>query len=415
MPATNRFNFRTGSWSGDTGPTDAATLIIAGDWAPIRAFAPLIESDPQSIYGDVLPLLREADLSLVNLEAPLSDIGNEVSKSGAVFKGKPSHIKGLTAVPFSAVTLGNNHMFDFGVEAFRQTAEVLDRHAIACTGAGMNKEDAESPLIMEAKGLCVAILNISEGEDLTAAGHGPGVAGWDIKGACARIKNLKKNTTQVLHAVIAVAHCGLEYIPFAPEYVTNAFRELAHAGADAVIGHHPHVPQGFFFHGKTPVCCSLGNFIFYQHTNLFWRKLGYMVRLHISKKGLAGLDIEPYRIHDRGVQMLTGPDRDYFFKRFKEISEPLSTPQGSREAWQGFLDYYGVAGLKNEVNMILNKLDDTPGKGAAMFRNRLTTAQHFYHWQDLLTRVVQDKMGQSPVWARELAREWLTRQIQNER
>ncbi|WP_319576434.1 CapA family protein [uncultured Desulfobacter sp.] len=415
MPATNRFNFRTGSWSGDTGPTDAATLIIAGDWAPIRAFAPLIESDPQSIYGDVLPLLREADLSLVNLEAPLSDIGNEVSKSGAVFKGKPSHIKGLTAVPFSAVTLGNNHMFDFGVEAFRQTAEVLDRHAIACTGAGMNKEDAESPLIMEAKGLCVAILNISEGEDLTAAGHGPGVAGWDIKGACARIKNLKKNTTQVLHAVIAVAHCGLEYIPFAPEYVTNAFRELAHAGADAVIGHHPHVPQGLFFHGKTPVCCSLGNFIFYQHTNLFWRKLGYMVRLHISKKGLAGLDIEPYRIHDRGVQMLTGPDRDYFFKRFKEISEPLSTPQGSREAWQGFLDYYGVAGLKNEVNMILNKLDDTPGKGAAMFRNRLTTAQHFYHWQDLLTRVVQDKMGQSPVWARELAREWLTRQIQNER
>lgn len=415
MPATNRFNFRTGSWSEDTGPTDAATLIIAGDWAPIRAFAPLIESDPQSIYGDVLPLLREADLSLVNLEAPLSDIGNEVSKSGAVFKGKPSHIKGLTAVPFSAVTLGNNHMFDFGVEAFRQTAEVLDRHAIACTGAGMNKEDAESPLIMEAKGLCVAILNISEGEDLTAAGHGPGVAGWDIKGACARIKNLKKNTTQVLHAVIAVAHCGLEYIPFAPEYVTNAFRELAHAGADAVIGHHPHVPQGFFFHVKTPVCCSLGNFIFYQHTNLFWRKLGYMVRLHISKKGLAGLDIEPYRIHDRGVQMLTGPDRDYFFKRFKEISEPLSTPQGSREAWQGFLDYYGVAGLKNEVNMILNKLDDTPAKGAAMFRNRLTTAQHFYHWQDLLTRVVQDKMGQSPVWARELAREWLTRQIQNER
>lgn len=192
MPATNRFNFQTGSWSGDTGPTDAATLIIAGDWAPIRAFAPLIESDPQSIYGDVLPLLREADLSLVNLEAPLSDIGNEVSKSGAVFKGKPSHIKGLTAVPFSAVTLGNNHMFDFGVEAFRQTAEVLDRHGIACTGAGMNKEDAESPLIMEAKGLCVAILNISEGEDLSAAGHGPGVAGWDIKGACARIKNLKK-------------------------------------------------------------------------------------------------------------------------------------------------------------------------------------------------------------------------------
>ncbi len=415
MPDTNRFNFQTGSWSRDAGPTDDATLVIAGDWAPIRAFAPLIESDPQVIYGDVLPVLQDADLTLVNLEAPLSDIGSEVCKSGAVFKGKTCHVKGLTAVPFSAVTLGNNHMFDFGVEAFRQTAGVLGRHGIACTGAGMTQEEAEAPLIMEAKGVRIAIINISEGEDLTAAGPGPGVAGWDIKGACARIKNLKKDTPQALHAVIAVVHCGLEYIPFAPEYVTNAFRELAHAGADAVIGHHPHVPQGLFFHGKTPVCCSLGNFVFYQPTNFFWRKLGYMVRLHISKKGLAGLDIEPYRIHDRGVQMLAGPDRDYFFKRFRQISEPLSTPEGSRQAWHGFLDYYGVAGLKNEVNMILNKLNDTPGKGAAMFRNRLTTAQHFYHWQDLLTRVVQDKMGQSPAWARNLAREWLTRQIENER
>ncbi|HRF90756.1 MAG TPA: CapA family protein, partial [Desulfobacter postgatei] len=333
MPNTNRFNFQTGSWSQDAGPTDAATLVIAGDWAPIRAFAPLIESDPQAIYGDVLPLLQKADLTLVNMEAPLSDIGSEVCKSGAVFKGRTCHVKGLTAVPFSAVTLGNNHMFDFGVEGFQQTVRVLDRHGIARTGAGMTKAEAQAPLMMEAKGVRIAIVNISEGEDLTAAGPGPGVAGWDIKGACTRIKNLKKNTTRALHAVIAVVHCGLEYIPFAPEYATNAFRKLAHAGADAVIGHHPHVPQGLFFHKNTPVCCSLGNFIFYQPTNFFWRKLGYLVRLHISKKGLAGLDIEPYRIHDRGVQMLAGPDRDYFFKRLKEISEPLSTPEGSLEAW----------------------------------------------------------------------------------
>ncbi len=192
MPNTNRFNFQTGSWSQDAGPTDAATLVIAGDWAPIRAFAPLIESDPQAIYGDVLPLLQKADLALVNMEAPLSDIGSEACKSGAVFKGRTCHVKGLTAVPFSAVTLGNNHMFDFGVEGFQQTVRVLDRHGIARTGAGMTKAEAQAPLMMEAKGVRIAIVNISEGEDLTAAGPGPGVAGWDIKGACTRIKNLKK-------------------------------------------------------------------------------------------------------------------------------------------------------------------------------------------------------------------------------
>lgn len=250
MPDTIPFNFQSGSWSGDAEPNNVVTLIIAGDWAPIRAFAPLIESDPKAVYGDVLPVLQNADLTIVNLEAPLSDIGSEVCKSGAAFKGHTIHVKGLTAVPFSAVTLGNNHMFDFGVDAFRQTIEVLDRNNITHTGAGMTKKEAETSLIMEIKGIRIAIVNISEGEDLTAAGPGPGVAGWDIEGARSRIKKLKTRTSRALHAVIAVAHCGLEYIPFGPEYVTNAFRQLAEAGADVVIGHHPHVPQGLFFHGK---------------------------------------------------------------------------------------------------------------------------------------------------------------------
>nr|WP_172635711.1 CapA family protein [Desulfobacter postgatei] len=91
-------------------------------------------------------------------------------------------------MPFSAVTLGNNHMFDFGVEGFQQTVRLLDRHGIAGTCAGMTKAEAQAPLMMEAKGVRIAIVNISEGEDLTAAGPGPGVAGWDIKGACTRIK-----------------------------------------------------------------------------------------------------------------------------------------------------------------------------------------------------------------------------------
>jgi len=92
MPDTKRFNFQTGSWFRDTGPTDAVTLVIAGDWAPIRAFAPLIESNPQSIYGDILPVLQDADLTIVNLEAALSDIGSNVCKSGTVFKGKAQHV-----------------------------------------------------------------------------------------------------------------------------------------------------------------------------------------------------------------------------------------------------------------------------------------------------------------------------------
>lgn len=404
MPEPDLINFKTGTWSSGRAPR--ANIVIAGDWAPIRNFAPLIRENPEAVYGDLLPRLRGADLCLVNLEAPLSDIGSPVCKSGAVFKGEACHVEGLAAVPFDAVTLANNHMFDFGTEAFQETIAALDSRGIRYTGAGMDLDSAQAPLIMEAKGVRIAIVNFSEGEDLTQAGTGPGVMGWDIPAVAAVIRDLKPK----VDAVIAVAHCGLEYIPFAPSYVIQAFKTIAEAGADAVIGHHPHVPQGTFIHEGTPICCSLGNFIFYQPTTLYWRKLGYMVDLTLSDTGVSGLEIIPYRIHDKGVGLLTGDQKADFFTRLEDISAPLSSDQGALDAWNGFIDYYGTHGFNKEVHMILEKLSKEPGKGAAMFRNRLTTAQHFYHWKDLLTRMVNDEMGTSPQWARDIAQEWLTRE-----
>ena len=289
MNASDKLNFNTGTWIPGNHPPQA-TIIMAGDWAPIRAFAPMIEQDPKAVYGDLLPLLKAADLSVVNLEAPLSDTGEAVCKSGAVFKGRTCHVKGLTAVPFDGVTLGNNHMFDFGVAAFRETVQTLEARGIRHTGAGMDLAEAQAPMILEANGLSVAVVNVSEGEDLTAAGKGPGVVGWDIPRLAATIRAAR----QTADVVIAVAHCGLEYIPFAPPYAVQAFKQMAEAGADAVIAHHPHVPQGVFFHqGEVPICCSLGNFLFYQPTDLYWRKLGYMAELGAVRTGHCGAENHP--------------------------------------------------------------------------------------------------------------------------
>lgn len=406
----NTIDFKTGTCTGlgPQGEGPVARMMIAGDWAPIRDFAPLIEQNPEEIYGDLLPLLRQADLSLVNLEAPLSDTGEPVTKSGAVFKGNACHVEGLAAVPFDAVTLANNHMFDFGTGAYRETLKALDSRGIKYTGAGMNLDQAKAPLIMETCGTKVAVVNFSEGEDLTAAGTGPGVMGWDLTTVTEQIRQIRDQ----VDTVVAIVHCGLEYIPYPPSYVVEAFKQVAEAGAHAVIGHHPHVPQGVFIHKGVPICCSLGNFVFYQPTTLHWRKLGYMVNLKLASKGVAGFEIIPYRIHDKGVSLLPEQDAAEFFKRLEEISLPLFEEKSARAAWNGFLDYYGTQGFKKEVTMILDKMEgEEPGKGAAMFRNRLTTAQHFYHWKDILTRIVNNETGDSPQWAREISKEWLTREI----
>jgi len=92
-----------------------ATVLVASDWAPIRAFEPIIREAPESIYGDLLPVIRGADLRLVNCECALTSAGRAVWKSGAVFKGEPADAAGLAAVPFDVACLANKHDLDYGV------------------------------------------------------------------------------------------------------------------------------------------------------------------------------------------------------------------------------------------------------------------------------------------------------------
>ena len=96
-------------------------------------------------------------------------------------------------------------------------------------------------------------------------------------------------------------------------------------------------------------------------------------------------------------------------QKLAAVSTPLETFGQIEKAWHGFLHYYGVKGLKNEIQTILEKIDADPPKGAAMLRNRLTTMQHNQHWIDTLSKVIQGDLDTSPQWAYDLAAEWLTR------
>lgn len=393
-----------GRWHDPAAGPAAARIVVAADWAPIRAFAEPLAANPETVYGDLLPVLRQADLRLVNLECVLSDRGAPVWKSGSVFKGESRHLSGLQAVPFDAVTLANNHVSDYGVEAFGDTLDLLDRHGIGRTGAGLTPEEAHRRLDLRVGGLTLAVVNFSEAEDLTEAREGPGVCGWEVD----RVVEEIRQAHTAVDAVLVVAHCGLEYIPFPPPYVVAACRVAAEAGADLVIGHHPHVPQGIEFHCGVPICYSLGNFVFYQETDLVYRKVGYLVRAGIADGGLADLELIPYAIGTDHLSLLQGERRAWFFDRLRAVSEPLSRPDGANQAWHGFLRHYGQQGLADEVGMILGRLRDEPRKGAAIFRNRLTTQQHYWHWRDLLTRIVEGTLEAGPEWARALAAEWLT-------
>lgn len=382
-------------------------VVVASDWAPIRAFEPVVSRDPEGAYGDLLPALREADLRIVNCECALTAAGRPVWKSGAVFKGAPGHVVGLISVPFEVACLGNNHVFDYGLEGFKETLDVLRRSGVRTVGAGMTFAEAVAPLTMTIRGTRITIVNFSEGEDLTASTGGPGVCGWEIERLAERIRRAKKRGD----FVIAIGHAGLEYIPFPPPYVVAAFRALSEAGADCVIGHHPHVPQGLERRNGRLIAYSLGNFVFWQPGDLYYRRTGFFLTMGVNKGRLASFKVQPYRITEGGLHRLDGAGERAFRAAILRVSRPFGTAKGVSEAWQAYLAYYGPEGFRKEVLTILQKMGDEPRKGAAMFRNRLTTLQHAELWRDALTRFVSEKPAPArAVWTR-LIREWMTRPV----
>jgi poly-gamma-glutamate capsule biosynthesis protein CapA/YwtB (metallophosphatase superfamily) len=387
--------------------TDAISIAVAGDWAPIRALDPVVRETPEAVYGDMLTVLRGADLRIVNCECALAAAERPVWKSGAVFKGLPAHVAGLTTVPFEVACLANNHVFDYGLPGFRETLDVLHRNGIRTVGAGLTLKEALSPLAVTVKGTRMTILSFGEGEDLTASSGGPGGCGWEIDKLAASVRKAKRRGD----FVVVVAHAGLEYVPFPPPYIVEAYRALSEAGADCVIGHHPHVPQGLELRSGRLIAYSLGNFVFWQPGDLYYRRTGFFLVLHVRRGKLSSYELHPYRITERGIRRLGKPEETAFRKKLDLISKPLASPKGVSDAWQAYLAYYGPEGFKKEVLGILEKMETEPRKGAAMFRNRVTTLQHAELWRDALTRFMAEKPASPrPAWTR-LIDEWLAKPL----
>ncbi|MEX1303517.1 MAG: CapA family protein [Desulfotignum sp.] len=408
---TPDFDWHTGTWESGR-PHARIQVCIAGDWAPIRDFAPLMAKDPGAVYGDLLAPIQQADLTIFNLEAPFTRTGEFTVKSGASFKADPNHVKALKIVGVDAVTLANNHIWDCGRTGFEHTLETLSCNRIRWTGSGRNLAVAAAPLVLEKNHLKIGILNFSEGEDLTAAtAQTPGVMGWDPALMAAQVKTL----AGTVDLVVVIAHCGIEYVPFPPPYVTEMFQGLADAGADLVVGHHPHVPQGLQIHRNTPIFYRLGNFVFFQPTDLLFRKLGYVLFADLDNQGLAALKILPYQIRDQGLTPLDPARARDFFTAFRQVSRPLETPWGREQAWQAVTRYYGTHMMMPELTGIMDTLNTDPPKGAAMLRNRLTTLQHTELLKDTLTRMtgghMETLLSRDEARCRDLIHTWMTRTV----
>lgn len=268
-----------------------ATLLFVGDVMLARGVAYQINKnqDPAFPFLMVADILRTADLAFGNLEGPMSDRGvNQGSEYS--FRAEPKAVAGLVFAGFDIVSLANNHILDWGADALSDTLDILKKNNIETVGAGMNKKEASASVIRSINGARIAFFAYTDllPRGLWAAEAGAGVSAFDLEKILGDIADVKTSGTADI-AVVSL-HWGEEYKTAPSDAQRMVARALIDAGADLVVGHHPHVAQEVERYKNGWIAYSLGNFVFDQDAP--GTREGAMLRVTIQRKNIARVSSE---------------------------------------------------------------------------------------------------------------------------
>jgi poly-gamma-glutamate synthesis protein (capsule biosynthesis protein) len=212
-------------------------------------------------YTNVKTLLSEPDLTVANLETPVTERGEKQTKE-YVYRSSPQALPALRDSGIDVVNLANNHVMDYGAEGLLDTVSNLDAAGIPHVGAGSNLDEALKPVIVEKNGIRIAVLGFSRvvpNSGWKANANQPGVA--DTYSYTVPVETIR-NTKQQADLVVVFAHWGTERKDTPDPVQTDLAHRYIDAGADLVIASHPHVLQGLESYKDKWIAYSLGNFIF---------------------------------------------------------------------------------------------------------------------------------------------------------
>ena len=242
-------------------------VSLADDWK----IAPKYDERGQGVKGilseDVLDIMKNSTLMVVNSEFTVSNRGTKMEGKQYTFRAKPERLKIYDEMGVDLVTLANNHVYDYGKDAFLDMLDYFKEYKIPNIGAGRNIEEAKKPYYFIINGYKIAFINGSRAEKyrLTpgATSNSEGIfLCYDPTDMINSIKELKEESDYV----IPIIHFGKEDSHSLEEEQTSSAKAYIDAGADMVVGHHAHTLQGVEIYKDKPIIYNLGNFLFNQAT-----------------------------------------------------------------------------------------------------------------------------------------------------
>jgi len=275
-------------------------------------------------FQKIKSTLEDADFAYFNLETPLSD---KARQSGS-FLTPESFADAIKWVGIDFVSTANNHAYDAEGEGITDTKNTLEKRGIGVFGTGKNLEQARAPHIIKKDGISIAFLAYTYGVNPTNTSLG--LALPNRSGAAPMdpflIKEDINSVRDSVDFVVLSLHWGIENKQDIHPAAIVFGHEMLDAGADAIIGHHPHMPRGIEIYKGKPIIYSLGNFIFgHAHTN--WMD-NILAKIYFSKEKITKVEIIPIAgaMKDIGQPyVLSGKRAKVLLKDIMIRSERLNT------------------------------------------------------------------------------------------
>lgn len=328
------------SAAGQPGGRNASvTLMFTGDnLLGGRMGDAIARYGEQYPYAKVSNVLRQADLLFGNLECPITDYPHATPGKSAesisqkrdfAFKASPEHAaRILKDAGFDVLSLANNHAMDYQSQGLMQTIEELKRYGIVYVGAGRNLQEASSARILTVGGVRLGILAYSmivpakSAATSNSAGihaHPKGFSGE----MAAAIRGLRAK----VDVVVVSYHWGKEGRYTSERYQVEAAKGAVDAGAQIVVGHHPHRIQGIEFYKGGVILYSLGNFLFPGKAALVE---SLIARVEMSGSRVESVRLLPVWVRNGRPEPSWDPT---LIGRIKEVCKPFDVGLKSLDEW----------------------------------------------------------------------------------
>ncbi|MCQ4086984.1 CapA family protein [Saccharibacillus sp. JS10] len=306
--------------SSSGGSSATVNLTFAGDVIFSGKVQSLLDQEGYDYpYTYVKDRFKNDDLTVINLETPVTSMNTTGASKSFVFKSSPKALAPLKQSGVDVVNLANNHTLDQGIPGLLDTIKNLDAAGIKHVGAGKDASTAYAPVYVERKGVKIAIVGVSRvlPETHWAAGDNhPGAASaYDPQAAAHAVAEARKNAD----VVVAIAHWGKERVDMPDENQKTLAHAMIDAGADLIIGGHAHVLQGFEQYKGKWIAYGTGNFIFTKSATAKTWETG-VFQAECTKDGDCSMKLVPYWAEVGRPVPMEQPDAQKLLKRIETLS-----------------------------------------------------------------------------------------------